>query len=99
MDIGAKAGYPASALSNFAPQPFEFDGVLCNSREGALQAFKYDKVHIQIEVCTLTGLAAKRRDQRELVAALPRRRDPRGRGSGAGPPRSPRPRAGSPSRR
>ena len=27
MDIGSKNGYPASALSNFAPHPFELDGV------------------------------------------------------------------------
>lgn len=61
MDIGSGAGYPGSALSNFAPQPFYFDGVLCNSREGALQALKFDKPHMQVVVCTLVGLAAKRR--------------------------------------
>lgn len=34
MDIGSKNGYPASALSNFAPHLFELDGVKCNSMEG-----------------------------------------------------------------
>lgn len=34
MDIGSKNGYPASALSNFAPHPFTIDGVECNSMEG-----------------------------------------------------------------
>ncbi len=68
MDIGSKAGYPASALSNFPPQPFYFDGVLCNSREGPLQAFKFDKVHMQVAVCTLVGLAAKRRGQKRNKA-------------------------------
>jgi hypothetical protein len=26
MDIGSGNAYPANALSNFAPHPFEFDG-------------------------------------------------------------------------
>ena len=43
MDIGSKAIYPASALSNFSPHPFTFDGVECNSMEGLLQSFKFDK--------------------------------------------------------
>ena len=29
--------------------------------EGLLQAFKFDKAHIQVEVCKLVGMAAKRR--------------------------------------
>jgi hypothetical protein len=37
MDIGSKSGYPSSALSNFAPHAFEFDGVKCASMEGLLQ--------------------------------------------------------------
>lgn len=63
MDIGSKAGYPASALSNFAPHPFVFDGVERASMEGLLQSFKFDKPHIQIEVCKLVGIQAKRRGQ------------------------------------
>lgn len=64
MDIGSKLGYPASALSNFAPHPFVFDGVECSSMEGLLQAFKFDKTHIQIEICKLVGICAKRRGQK-----------------------------------
>ena len=61
MDIGSKRGFPAGTLSNFAPHPFTFDGVECASMEGLLQSFKFDKEHIQVEVCKLVGLAAKRR--------------------------------------
>lgn len=38
MDVGSKNAYPASALSNFSPHPFEIDGVKCNSMEGFLQS-------------------------------------------------------------
>lgn len=68
MDIGSRAGYPASALSNFSPHPFIFDGVACNSMEGLIQAFKFDKLHIQAEVCTLVGIRAKRRGQKRNKA-------------------------------
>lgn len=61
MDIKSGAGYPASALSNFAPHPFEIDGVLCNSMEGFLQSLKFKEPHIQVEVCKLVGYAAKKR--------------------------------------
>lgn len=59
MDIGSGNGYPSSSLSNFSPHPFIFDGVECNSMEGLLQAFKFDKEHIQVEVCKLIGKGAK----------------------------------------
>lgn len=68
MNIGSKAGYPASSLSNFAPHPFVFDGVQCASMEGLLQSFKFDKPHVQIEVCTLVGIRAKRRGQKRNKA-------------------------------
>lgn len=61
MNIGSKSGYPSSALSNFAPHRFYFDGVDCWSMEGLLQSFKFDKIHIQDEVCSLVGIAAKMR--------------------------------------
>lgn len=61
MNIGSKSGYPSSALSNFAPHRFYFDGVDCWSMEGLLQSFKFDKIHIQEEVCSLVGIAAKMR--------------------------------------
>lgn len=61
MDIGSKSGYPASALSNFAPHRFIFDGVVCNSMEGFLQSVKFDKIPVQEQVCTLVGIQAKMR--------------------------------------
>lgn len=59
MDIGSKNGYPASALSNFAPHPFTIDGVECNSMEGFLQSLKFESIDMQRHVCTLVGKAAK----------------------------------------
>lgn len=59
MDIRSGCGYPGAALSNFAPHAFVFDGVACASMEGLLQALKFDKAHIQVEVCKLVGKAAK----------------------------------------
>lgn len=59
MDIGSKAGYPASALSNFAPHKFIFDGVECASMEGFLQLLKFKSPEMQKEVCKLVGKAAK----------------------------------------
>lgn len=38
MDIRSGKDYPSSALSNFAPHPFEIDGVKCASMEGFLQS-------------------------------------------------------------
>lgn len=61
MDIKSGNGYPSSALSNFAPHPFIFDGVECNSMEGLLQSFKFEQEHIQVEVCKFVGFAAKKR--------------------------------------
>lgn len=61
MDISSKGSYPSNKLSNFSPNDFVFDGVECKSIEGVLQAFKFDKIHIQDQVCKLVGLGAKRR--------------------------------------
>jgi len=61
MDIGSKKEYPANALSNFAPHPFEIDGVKCNSMEGFLQSLKFESEDIQRYVCTLVGIMAKRK--------------------------------------
>jgi len=59
MDIGSGSGYPAGALSNFAPHPFEIDEVKCNSMEGFLQSLKFESIEMQRYVCTLVGKAAK----------------------------------------
>ena len=61
MDIHSGAAYPASKLTNFAFNRYILDGVEIAGMEGFLQALKHDKVHIQIHVCTLSGLAAKKR--------------------------------------
>lgn len=68
MDIKSGCGYPGTALSNFAGHRFLFDGVECNSMEGLLQAFKFDKEHIQVEVCKLIGVAAKYRGKKRNKA-------------------------------
>lgn len=59
MDIGSGNGYPESALSNFAPRRFIFDGVECSSLEGVLQSFKFSNIEMQKHVCTLVGKGAK----------------------------------------
>ena len=59
MDIGSGKGWPSAALSNFAPHPFVFRGILCNSMEGLLQSFKFKSPEMQVHVCTLVGKAAK----------------------------------------
>lgn len=68
MDIGSKNKGAAGRLSNFAPRKFYFEDVLCNSMEGLLQSFKFDKPHIQKEVCLLTGMAAKKRGRKRNKA-------------------------------
>lgn len=59
MDIGSGMGYPAAALSNFAPHPFEIDGVQCNSMEGFLQSLKFSNPYMQAEICKMVGKRAK----------------------------------------
>jgi hypothetical protein len=61
MEVGSKAGYPANRLTNFAYNRFVLDGVECAGMEGLLQSLKFDKPHVQVEVCKLSGLAAKKR--------------------------------------
>lgn len=60
MDIIGNAQYPASALSNFAPHTFMFDGVRCASMEGLLQSFKEEDIVAQHATCLLVGAAAKK---------------------------------------
>lgn len=61
MDIKSGAGYPASALSNFAPHGFTVRGVDCASMEGFLQSLKFKNPDMQREVCKLVGKVAKAR--------------------------------------
>ena len=60
MDIRSKQSYPAGALSNFAPHPFVFRGVQCNSMEGFLQSLKFKNPEMQKHICTLVGFKAKK---------------------------------------
>ena len=60
MNVGSKNGYPASALSNFSPHPFVFDGIQCSSMEGWLQSLKHSNPEMQKHICTLVGYAAKK---------------------------------------
>ena len=59
MNIGSGNSYPANSLSNFAPHPFELDGVQINSMEAWLQSLKFKSVEMQEEVCKLVGRGAK----------------------------------------
>ncbi len=59
MDITSRGVYPASALSNFAPHRFVFEGIICNSMEGLLQSFKFEDRRMQTRICKLTGKKAK----------------------------------------
>jgi len=61
LDIGSKANYPAGELSNFTAHEFELDGVKCSSIESFLQALKFDKAYVQVEICKLNGIKAKQR--------------------------------------
>ncbi len=59
MDIGSGKNYPANSLSNFAPHPFEIDGVKCSSMEGFLQSLKFKNPEMQERICLLVGIRAK----------------------------------------
>lgn len=59
IDIISTGDYPSCALSNFYNREFVFDGVLCASAEGLLQAFKTKNVELQRKVCMLHGKEAK----------------------------------------
>lgn len=65
MDIGSKSGYPSSSLSNFAPHAFVLDEVQCASMEGFLQSLKFSNPDMQVEVCKLVGITAKRRGSKK----------------------------------
>lgn len=65
MDIGSGKGYPSSALSNFAPHPFEVCGVYCASMEGFLQSLKFKNPKMQVDVCKLVGRKAKFKGKRK----------------------------------
>ena|SRR5579862_3815991 len=61
MDIGSNGQYPCNALSNFATHTFTIDNVECRSMEGFLQSLKFENPDMQVEVCKLFGVTAKRK--------------------------------------
>jgi len=65
VEIRSGAGYPAGALSNFAPHPFVLEGLQINSMEGFLQGLKFSEPAIQESVFLLVGKAAKSRGARK----------------------------------
>lgn len=65
MNIGSGNSYPSNSLSNFAPHPFEIDGIKCNSMEGFLQSLKFKSIDMQKHVCSLVGIAAKRKGSKK----------------------------------
>ena len=65
MDISSKGKYPANALSNFSPHPFEIDGVECASMEGFLQSLKSKSPAIQELICSFVGIRAKKSGSRK----------------------------------
>ena len=83
MDIGSKGNYPANKLSNFAPNAFVIDGVECASMEGFLQSLKFKNPDMQVEICKLVGIGAKRagkdknwyKDQTLYWRGVPYKRD------------------------
>lgn len=60
MDISSRNSYPSNALSNFAAHEFYIDGVRCASMEGFLQSLKFSNVDMQVYICSLIGIKAKR---------------------------------------
>lgn len=65
IDIKAKAGFPAAALSNFAAYSFSLDGVALRSMEGFLQSLKFPDPVEQSEICSLVGAVAQARGRRQ----------------------------------
>jgi hypothetical protein len=55
MDIRSGAPYPAGALSNFAANGFELDGVGCAGMEGFLQSLKFPDPEMQAWTCAMDG--------------------------------------------
>ena len=53
MDIRSGAPYPAGALSNFAANGFELDGVGCAGMEGFLQGLKFPDPAMQERICAM----------------------------------------------
>lgn len=66
IEIHSKGVYLANVLSNFSPNNFVMDGVQCASMEGFLQALKFRSAKKQINICALSGKAAKKAGKRKF---------------------------------
>lgn len=59
IDIHSRGKYPSNVLSNFWGNSFTYDGVLCKSMEGFLQALKHSDMEKQRQICQCKGKKAK----------------------------------------
>lgn len=59
VDIWSKSPYPADVLSNMHSNGFRFDGMVCGSMEGFLQALKHQNPDKQRQICCMKGRNAK----------------------------------------
>ena len=70
IDIYSKGEYPSNVLSNFYPNEFTFDGVICGSMEGFLQSLKYKSIKKQQKICLLSGKEAKKKGKYKFLWKL-----------------------------
>lgn len=70
IDIYSKGEYPSNILSNFHPNEFTFDGVICGSMEGFLQSLKYKSIKKQQKICLLSGKEAKKKGKYKFLWKL-----------------------------
>ena len=70
IDIYSKGEYPSNVLSNFYPNEFTFDGVICGSMEGFLQSLKYKSIKKQQKICLLSGKETKKKGKYKFLWKL-----------------------------
>ena len=70
LDIRSNGLYPSNVLSNLCSNSFRFDGMICGSMEGFLQALKYVCPKKQREICKLTGKTAKKSGDGKILWML-----------------------------
>jgi len=66
MDIKSGTGWPASALSNFTPHSFPFEGARIASMEGFLQGLKFKSPGVQFYTFNMVGAAAKFKGKKQI---------------------------------
>lgn len=60
LDIWSAKSYPANVLSNLCSNGFRFEGVVCGSMEGFLQALKQKDPDKQRRICSMKGHKARK---------------------------------------